>query len=57
MTVSSALISRAFERRAVEARLVEQAGGVEEAVEVEAAAAGEEGAHLGGALLLGVDPG
>ena len=38
--------------RALKAGFVEEVGGVEEAVEVEAASAGEEGADLGGALLL-----
>jgi len=45
-----------FEGGAFEAGLVEQSGWVEEAVEVEGAAVGEEGADFGGALLLGVDP-
>ena len=46
-----------FKSGAVDAGFVEEGGGVEEAVEVEAAAAGEHGAQLGGALLLLVDPG
>ena len=46
-----------FEGGTVDAGLVEEDGGVEEAAELEAAAAGEHGAHLGGALLLLVDPG
>ena len=40
-----------------DACLVEERGGVEEAVEVEGTAAREEGAELGGAGLLGGDPG
>ncbi len=47
---------RGFESGAVDAGFVEQRRGVEEAVELEAAAAREHGAHLGGALLLLVDP-
>ena len=56
-TVRRSRISVAFEGGAVDAGFVEEDGGVEEAVELEAAAAGEHGAHLGGALLLLVDPG
>ena len=46
-----------FEGCTFDAGFVEQEGGVEETVEVEGAAGGEEGAHLGGALVLLVDPG
>ena len=46
-----------FQGGAVDAGLIEEDGGVEEAVELEAAAAGEHGAQFGGALLLLVDPG
>ena len=45
-----------FQGSAVDACLIEEDGGVEEAVELEAAAAGEHGAEFGGALLLLVDP-
>ena len=47
---------RAFESRAVDASLIEERGGIEEAVELKAAAAGEHSTHLGGALLLLFDP-
>ena len=46
-----------FKGRAFDAGFVEERGGVEEAAEAEAAAAGEHGADLGRALLLLVDPG
>ena len=46
-----------FKGGAGDAGFIEKRGGIEEAVEVEAAAAGEEGAKLGGAGLLGGDPG
>ena len=46
-----------FERRAVDAGLLKQGGGVEEAAEVEAAAAGEHRRIFARALLLLVDPG
>ncbi len=46
-----------FECGAFDAGFVEQERGIEEAVELEASAAGEHGADLGGALLLLVDPG
>ena len=47
---------RAFECRTIDSRLVEQTARIEQAVEVERAAAGEEVANLRGALLLHVDP-
>ena len=46
-----------FEGGAFEAGLVEEVSGVEEAVELEGASADEQGADLGGALLLVIDPG
>jgi len=46
----------AFERGSFDTTLFEQRRGVEEAVEVEAAAAREEAPPLVGALLLGFDP-
>lgn len=46
-----------FQGGTVDAGFVERDGGVEEAAEVEAAAAGEHAAEFGGALLLLVDPG
>ena len=46
-----------FEGGAGDAGLIEKGRRIEEAVEIEAAAAGEEGAKLGGAGLLGGDPG
>ena len=46
-----------LEGGAFDAGFFEEGGGVEEAREAEAAAAGEHGADLGGALLLLVDPG
>lgn len=46
-----------FEGGAFDAGFVEEEGRVEEAVEGEAAAGGEEGAELGGALVLLVEPG
>ena len=46
----------AFERRTIDSRFVEQTARIEQAVEVERAAAGEEVANLRGALLLHVDP-
>ncbi len=45
-----------FQRRAVDPSFLEQYGGIEEAVEAEAAPSGEHGADLGGPLLLLVDP-
>ena len=46
-----------FEGGSIDSGLVEQEGRIEEAVELEAAAAGEHGAQFGSALLLLVDPG
>jgi hypothetical protein len=45
-----------LEGRTIDARLIEQECGIEEAMELEASPAGEHGAHLRGALLLLVDP-
>ncbi len=56
-TVRRSRISMASRAAPSMRALSRRSGGVEEAVEVEAAAAGEHGAHLGGALLLLVDPG
>lgn len=46
-----------FERSSVDACLVEQESGLEEAAELEAAAARQHRLHFGCALLLLVDPG
>ena len=46
-----------LERGPFDAGFFEEGGGIEEAREAEAAATGEHGANLAGALLLLVDPG
>ena len=46
-----------FEGGSIDAGLVEENGRVEEAAELEAAPAGEHCPHLGGTLLLLIDPG
>jgi len=46
-----------FEGGSINVGFVEEDSGVEEAVKLEAAAAGKHGAHLGRTLLLLVDPG